>query len=234
MKKLNQWFKSGKGRGLRIFTIISFLIAATVVFFGLYPPLNNILKSQPVTEFIKTIPTFEIKNGEITNNQLQWTGTDPITGNPIFIDTSVDELKLPVPEYGAYITRKGLYFVSPEDVTTKSLPQKHWVISSEFVADFSAYWLIFMSLFFFVFIWGALWLLYLASVSVTYLFASLIKVKTGDRRVWRISAFSVLSLFILNILLILVSLRMGMFLNFGWGLIFLITVLNLILLAKNK
>jgi len=191
MGKLLQWFKWGKGRGLRIVFYLSFLL--TIVF-GLmtYYSGKEFINSPVVSSFVKSVPSFVIKDGAIQNKDLRWASYVPGIGQNgkmlIVIDATQDELNFPVPD-GLYVTRTMLYRVADygTQIERSKLGEDRFIspafldsILYKMVASFS----VVIGFVAFVF----LWLSYLIVVALTALVGLILRSDLSNHRAWRVAA----------------------------------------------
>ena len=141
-----------------------------------------------VCEFIASVPTFAVEDGVIKDKTIRWHALIPLTAISVVIDTTQEDLSLPVAD-GVYITSRYLYYVSDHgvnvgrsqlegsfDVTKESLAQtlKAFVISSAVGLAVAALMTSLISFFLLVF--------------VSAILGWIIGVRAKDGRVWRSSA----------------------------------------------
>ena len=107
---ISNYIRSGKGYGLYLVgvatLVLSILYGAAVFFIGM-----KVTTSQPVEEFIQSVPSFTVQDGVIQDNNIRWHFSIPQTPIMVVIDTTQPELKLPVAD-GVYITSEYAYFVA--------------------------------------------------------------------------------------------------------------------------
>lgn len=110
MKKLSNYIQFGKGHGLRFVFLMSLLLSLLYGGFIAYTGLQ-LIKVPLVEGFLKSVPTFTVSDGVIQDKNIRWRAQLPMTPIPVTIDTTQEDLSLPVAD-GVYLTSKYLYSVS--------------------------------------------------------------------------------------------------------------------------
>ena len=227
---LSSYFKSGKGRGLRIVLILSLLIS---VVFGLYSfqVVGQIIHSPMVTNFVDSIPAFDIKDHAIQQTDLRWSRLIPLTQPPLVavIDTSIDTISLPVPD-GVYVTRNHLFSVQNHamEVTDREFASDLQV-SPAYVHEFLRSLQKYSALMIAGFTFFISWIGFLIEVLLTTFLAWLLRQNRSNKRVWRMSAVTWGIGLVSSIALVFV----GWILS-TWAVVFIATFVNLVILARLK
>jgi len=224
--KLSQYFKSGKGHGLLLVFCVTFLWSLALGCLTHYVG-RQVIQIPTISDFINSIPAFEVKDGVIQNNNIRWAANIPMTQIPFIIDTTRDELNLPAPD-GIYLSRKNAFIVAKHgmDITQAPLSGDQIVNPSVIFHALNQFVLVFAITIFIMFFIAA-WLSYLISVAFTALFGWLIRATLAGGRVWRVVAVTWVSSFSLCIIL-----SMCGFVVSAWIICLIATILSLVILKK--
>lgn len=230
MKKLSHYIKSGKGRGLILVLITTFLLSLTISILTAYAG-KQILEDESIASFIDSVPSFEIKGGVVQNNQIRWISAIPKTQSPILtiIDTTQDALSLPVPD-GFYITRTAMYSVSDRGlrVDRASLPEEQ-TINPQYIRRLLQRFVFSFAVGVFIFFFTVSWLAYLLAVALTALLGWAFHVKLATHRAWRMAAVT----WVFGLALSLILATMGLMYSV-WFLCIATVIVNLIILKLMK
>lgn len=228
MKKLAQYFKAGKGRGLKI--VFWSTLILSIIFGGLtFYTGHQFFKHPMITDFVNSVPTFEIKDGKIQNDKIKWVSYMPMTQIPVVINTTLDTLSLPVPD-GLYVTRSAMYSVSERGTRVDRSPLlENQEISPKLIYKTLENFAISFGIGIFLFFFIVSWLAYLIAVAFTYLFGWLVRAKLAVHRPWRVAAVT----WIIGLILSMV-LAMGGHILSTWVVDFITIVINVIILSRLK
>ena len=226
MKKILNYIQFGQGRGLRFVFLMSLLLSLLYGGFTAYTGLQ-LMKLPPIEEFLKTVPTFSVSNGVVQDKNIRWRSQLPMTPIPVTIDTTQEELSLPVAD-GVYLTSKYLYSVSQHGTEVqRSQIQGTFVISPEYLKQILKTYIGVFAIS--TAIVGFLFLLlaFLLTVAFGALIGLIIGARMGNGRIWRVSAvvwflfqilsfvagllgftlYTVLALFVVCVVLSVIGLR---------------------------
>ena len=228
MKKLSQYFKAGKGRGLKLVfwttLVLSLLMGAYAYHGGM-----QFFKRKPITDFVDSIPILTIKDGTIQNDNLKWVSYIPMTRFPVVIDTTLDTLPLPVPD-GLYVTRSAMFSVAEHGTRVDRSPLlDNQVITPSYIHQALRKFAFSFAVGIFLFFLIVSWIAYLVAVAVSALFAWIIRAKLAPHRVWRVAAFT----WVIGLLTSMI-LAFGGFILSTWIVCFVTIVVNVIILARLK
>ncbi|MBQ3695509.1 MAG: DUF1189 family protein [Alphaproteobacteria bacterium] len=228
MKKIAQYIKSGKGRGLKLVFFATLLLS---VIFGTmtYYVGQKFFKNQMITEFVDSVPTFVIKDGAIQNNNIKWGSFIPMTRIPVIIDTTQESISLPVPD-GFYVTRSAMFSVADRGtrVDRAPLPDAQ-LVSPTYVYSLLRRFVFSFAVGIFIFFFIVSWIAYLLAVLLTAFFAWLVRAKLATHRAWRVAAVT----WVLGLLLSLI-LAFGGLVYSTWAICFITVIINVIILARFK
>ena len=130
MKKLSNYIQFGKGRGFRFVFLMSILLSALYGVVIGYAGLQ-LAKSPVVEDFIDSVPTFSVVDGVAQDRTIRWRSTIPLTEMPFTVDTTQEELSLPVAD-GIYVTANYIYYVSNYGTkVTRSVIEGSFDVSKE-------------------------------------------------------------------------------------------------------
>ena len=228
MKKLAQFIKSGKGRGLKLVFWTTLLLSLLFGAFTYYTGAQ-FFKHKLITDFVDSVPTFTIKDGTIQDKNLKWASFIPMTRFPVVIDTTQETLSLPVPD-GLYITRSAMFSVAEHGtrIDRAALLENQEVSPSYIYSTLKRFALSF-AVGIFVFFFVVSWIAYLFAVAFTALFAWLVRAKLATHRAWRMAAVT------WSIgLLVSMILAFGGFILSTWVVCFVTIVINVITLVRMK
>lgn len=228
MKKLSQFIKSGKGRGLKLVFWTTLLLSLLFGTFTYYTGVQ-FFKHKLITEFVDSVPTFTIKDGVIQDQNLKWSAYIPMTRFPVVIDTTQDTLSLPVPD-GWYITRSAMFSVSNRGTQVdRAALLDNQEISPTYIYSTLKRFALSFAVGIFVFFFIVSWLAYLLAVALTALFAWCIRAKLATHRAWRVAAIT----WVLGLLFAII-LAFGGFVFSTWYVSLFTVVINVIVLARMK
>lgn len=228
MKKLGSYFKTGKGRGLKFILLFSLILS--IIFGGFtYYTGQTFSKHPMIASFINSVPSFEVKDGVVQDNQIRWASLIPLTSIPIVINTTEDKLSLPVPD-GVYITRTMLYTVAnrgtqiePKQLTGTFLisPVELNSILKNLILSFSTIVAVLTFL--------ITWVGFLLAVLFTALIGWIFRFNLSNKRVWRIVTIT----WILGLLTSLILAIFGIVIP-TWHILLISLFINAVILAKLK
>ncbi len=228
MKKLAQFIKSGKGRGLKLVfwttLSLSLLFGTFTYYIG-----AQFFKHKTITEFVDSVPTFTIKDGAIQDQNLKWASFIPMTHFPVVIDSSQDTLSLPVPD-GLYITRSAMFSVADRGTRVdRAALVDDQEISPAFVYKTLKKFAFSFAVGIFIFFFIVSWIAYLLAVALTALFAWMTHAKLATHRAWRVASVT----WVIGLLLSMI-LAFGGFVFSTWYVCLITVVINVIILARMK
>ena len=228
MKKLSQFIKSGKGRGLKLVFWTTLCLSLLMGMLTYYTGVQ-FFKHQLITNFVDSIPTFVIKDGVIQNNNLKWAAYIPMTHVPVVIDTTQDTLPFAAMD-GLYVTRTAMFSVADHGTRIdRAALLQNQLVSPAYIYGVLRRFALSFGIGIFIFSMIVSWLAYLFAVALTALFAWLLHAKLAVHRAWRVAAVTWS-----------IGLAVSMILAFG-GLIFstwyvsvFTVIINVIILARLK
>ncbi len=187
MKKISNYIRFGKGRGLRFVFLMSLLLSLLYGGFIAYTGLQ-LIKLSPVEDFVQSVPTFTVANGIVQDKNIRWRSQLPMTPIPVTIDTTQEDLSLPVAD-GVYLTSKYLYSVSQHGTEVqRSAIQGNFVVRpvylKQILQTYIGVFAISTAIVGFLF----LLLAFLLTVAFGALIGLIIGAKMGNGRIWRVSA----------------------------------------------
>ena len=202
----------------------------SVIFGGLtYYTGLQFFKHKLITDFVDSVPTLTIKDGIIQNNNIKWVSMIPLTRIPVVINTTQDNLALPVPD-GLYITRTAMFNVTERGTSVDRAPLlDNQEITPEYIYKTLRHFALSFAIGIFIFFFIVSWLAYLIAVAFSALFAWIIRAKLATHRVWRVASVT----WVLGLLISMI-LAFGGFIFSTWYVCLITVVLNVIILARLK
>ncbi len=228
MKKLSQYIKSGKGRGLKLVFFTTLLLSLLMGAFTYYTGVQ-FFKHKLITQFVDSIPTFVIKDGQIQNNKLKWASYIPMTHIPVVIDTTLDTLSVPVTD-GLYITRSAMFSVADHGTRIdRAALLDNQLITPMYIYSVLRRFVFSFAVGIFIFFFIVSWLAYLLAVALTALFSWMVRAKLATHRAWRVAAVT----WTVGLLLSMI-LSFGGFIFSTWYVCIFTVIVNVIVLARMK
>ena len=228
MKKLSNYVKNGKGRGLKLVAIF-ILVCALGLTALTYHATNEFFKNPVTQKFFDSIPTVEIKDHIAQNTDVKWMGILPLPDIPITvaIDTSIENITLPTPAV-FYVTKNALFVVNQQtqDVRVLELP-KEVTISPDSIRTFYKFWIVAVTVISLFAVMITAWLSYLATVLVTTFAAWLFRIVRNGGRIWRLTSLT----WVFAIIASFISTLLGLTLTTSLVLLAVI-IINLIILSR--
>lgn len=187
MKKLSNYIQFGKGRGLCFVCLISLLLSLLCGGFIAYKGVQ-LIKLSPVEEFLKSVPTFSVADGVIQDKNIRWRSHLPMTPIPAIIDTTQEDLLLPVAD-GVYLTSKYLYSVSQRGTEVQRSPiQGTFVVTFEYLKQMLQTYVVVFAVSVGIFVFLSLLVSFVLIVALGALIGLIIGAKMGNGRIWRAAA----------------------------------------------
>ena len=226
MSKLSNYIKQGRGRGLKIVLYFSLVFALMVGVLS-YLRAKSVITDPATEQFIASVPTFEVKDGVAQDNTVKWGTILPIYAQPLVIDTSIENIALPVPD-GFYLTKNAFFIIQNNATQTQRFELSgNFDISPDFAKKALNTVVIISSIMLVASVFISIWFTYLLSVLLTALAGWLFRLSLAQRRVWRLSAITST----LSLICAVIATYFGLFATSGW-LLLIMVVINLIVLSR--
>ena len=207
MNKLIDYFKQGKGRGLKAVFIFS-----TIIAFLTWGMVHYSIKELPndpdLNAFVEQLPAIVIQDGIVT---------EPANANnvytfknlPIFYLQSDRDVVSPLAASGFYLTRKNFSVVSNGTVQRSFLLSNAMTITPDslmkLIRSFVFWVPVVWGLFYFI----ILYLFYLVVVGITALIAKICRFKLNKGAIWRATSFSTIIILLIDIVMSILGYSVG-------------------------
>lgn len=207
MNKLINYFKQGKGRGLRAVFIFSTIIA--VLSWGMiHYSIKEFPNDPDLNAFVEQLPAIVIQDGIVTE-PANANNVYPFKNQPIFYLQSDRDAVSPLSANGFYLTRKNFSIVSDGTI------QRNFPLSSTMIITPDSLMNLIRSFVFWVpVIWGVayfiiLFLFYLVVVGVSALIAKICRFKLNKGAVWRSASFSMIAILLIDMIMSILGYSVG-------------------------
>lgn len=199
MKRLVNYLKEGKGRGLRAMLIFTILLGGFFWYFT-STGMKNILSVPEVQAFVQSIPDIEIKDGVVIKpanmNVTKNFGPIPL----LRIQTDRDTLTQ-INQAGFYLTKKAFYWTSNGAVNSVALPQA-LTINQEVIQTALRKVVTWFPVLYGLFYVAIIWAFYLILVGVTALIGCVAgKMTVNKGTIWRLAMTTSIFVFVLELVL---------------------------------
>ncbi|MGN0919416.1 MAG: DUF1189 family protein [Alphaproteobacteria bacterium] len=199
MKKLINYLKQGKGRGLRAMLIFTALIGF-LLWGMIYTYVRKVPENADLNAFVNQLPTIVIQNGEV----VEPAGLNKpyaFKGQSIFyLQTDRDEVS-PFSADGIYLTRKIFAFVAGGQIQQATSLSGDAVVTPEnlmkAIRSFVAWTPVILGGFYFT----ILWVFYLLVVSLSALIALICRLRLNKGAVWRSASFATIAVLLIDIIM---------------------------------
>ena len=227
MKKIQNYFETGKGHGLLLVFCVSLLLS---VFSSIliFQEVKQQVVSPQVQEFIDSFPTFKIEGGFIQDRYLNWSSVIPFLDYPIVIDTTRSNIVTPAPD-GVYITRKALYYVTKHGTQLERMEFEADVeVSPAYLRTVLNQVVLAVAIVVGIMAFFVLWFVFLFGLALSILASLIFGLNFGQGRIWRISAVTWCLVHIFVFALSFVDMRSS-----GWFFVLMVAA-NVWILSKLK
>jgi len=195
MKKLAHYLRQAKSRGLNAMLLISLFVGGllyAIYTFTVEPQVNQTLAHPEIQAFLQEFPDLTIKDGKIQGD-IVWARLIPGLNVPVVVNTAVDQIDdkdLP----GIFVT---------QSMVVDNVNGAQWSITGledtvfnlkKFI-DFTFQVVLPIAVFVVPFV--ACWLLFLATVLLSYIIAWIARIPHGNSRLWRTSMLAVIVMLLL-------------------------------------
>ena len=207
MQKLINYFKQGKGRGLRAMLIFSTLIGL-LLWGTTYAFVKQVPQNSDLNAFVGQLPTIVIQNGEVVepaNTNKAYT----FKGRPIFyLQTDRNEIAQFSPD-GIYLTRKLFAFVGGGQLQQGTYLSGTTTVTPDLIMKVIRSFVFWTPIILGVVYFAILWIFYLLVVGVSALISLICRFRLNKGAIWRSASFATIAVLLIDIVMSMFGYSVG-------------------------